>query len=583
MKKLEILKQINKIFKNITYYLKYFFKLPLVKYILKRLGILLITLFLISIITFVVTRAAPGDPISLKSQAASTSPNAQPITEEMIEENKKLYGFDKNLLFNFKEKGTSYNTKILIFNFLKSTSFEEKHLIDIKLLNTLMLNNIFNLHKLEIPDNFFKIKKYNPTKMESINRFLAYQKKISILHHFCYEWLNVKKKDFKSFIDLNKYYKSIQIKFSKNYLLDKLKKFTKQGQRNLKSEILNAKAYAVPVLVNYVLDDSNLKYAKEVIDLLATLTGKPWKYSKKEEKEYLYYIEKFWEYEKHKYIEFSFFEKLGRVFTDTQYGNWVSKILDFDFDVSYSHKKPVLELIKERLPITLQLNIISILLIYLFSVYIGIYSATIHNSFKERMITLGLFILFSLPSFWIANLCIMFFTGSDAFILNFLPTQGIQGLNAEQYGSARYFLDYIWHLILPIIILTYSGLAYLSRQMKVSMLEALQQDYVRTAWAKGLPKKMVIYKHALRNALIPIVTLLGGLLPAMLGGSIIIEEIFSINGMGKLSFEAIMSRDYPVINAIFFFSTFLTLIGYLISDLLYKLVDPRIKLEKVDM
>jgi peptide/nickel transport system permease protein len=180
----------------------------------------------------------------------------------------------------------------------------------------------------------------------------------------------------------------------------------------------------------------------------------------------------------------------------------------------------------------------------------------------------------------------MFFTGGD--FLNWFPAQYLHSPDVASPGMPGYSFwayvgDWLWHLVLPVFTLTYGGLAYLSRQMKVSMLEALHQDYIRTARAKGLPEKLVVYRHALRNALIPIITLLGGLLPSLLGGSIIVEEIFTINGMGKLSFEAIMNRDYPVINAIAFLSAFLTLAGIFLSDLLYVLVDPRIKLEKIEM
>ena len=143
----------------------------------------------------------------------------------------------------------------------------------------------------------------------------------------------------------------------------------------------------------------------------------------------------------------------------------------------------------------------------------------------------------------------------------------------------KWLLDWIWHLILPITCLTYGSFAYVSRQMRVGMLDIIRQDFIRTARAKGLSERVVIFKHALRNALIPTVTLLAFLLPALLGGSIIIEEIFTIEGMGKLSFEAILNRDYPIINAIAFFSAFLTLLGMLSTDIAYVLVDPRISFE----
>jgi peptide/nickel transport system permease protein len=142
-----------------------------------------------------------------------------------------------------------------------------------------------------------------------------------------------------------------------------------------------------------------------------------------------------------------------------------------------------------------------------------------------------------------------------------------------------WLLDRIWHLALPVFCLTYGGLAYVSRQMRAGMLETIRQDYIRTARAKGLSEHAVVFKHALRNSLIPIVTLLGFLLPAMLGGSVIIESIFTIPGMGQLGFDAILSRDYPVVMAIEVIAAFLTLVGLLLSDICYAMVNPTISLE----
>jgi len=137
----------------------------------------------------------------------------------------------------------------------------------------------------------------------------------------------------------------------------------------------------------------------------------------------------------------------------------------------------------------------------------------------------------------------------------------------------------LWHMVLPVFCLTYGGLAMMSRYARAGMIETIRQDYIRTARAYGFPERVVVYKYALRNSLIPIITQLGSLLPYMIGGSVIIEHIFTINGMGRLSFEAILARDYPMIMGILSFSAILTLIGLVISDILYATVDPRIKLQ----
>ena len=260
-----------------------------------------------------------------------------------------------------------------------------------------------------------------------------------------------------------------------------------------------------------------------------------------------------------------------------QYLLWLQRIVTLDFGRSYKDNRLVMDRIWERIPVTLQLNIISIFLVYLFAVPIGIFSSTHQYSFSDKAVTLFLFILYSMPSFWMATLLILYLGGGDH--LHWFPITALSSLGASEMSSSAWLMDRLWHLVLPVFCLTYAGLAYVSRQMRAGMLETIRQDYIRTARAKGVSEKVVIFKHALRNSLIPIVTLLGFLLPAMLGGSIIIESIFTIPGMGQLGFEAILSRDYPVVMAVTTIAAFLTLVGLLFSDVLYAIVNPTISLE----
>lgn len=260
-----------------------------------------------------------------------------------------------------------------------------------------------------------------------------------------------------------------------------------------------------------------------------------------------------------------------------QYLLWVKRVFTFDFGTSFKDHRPVLDKIAERLPITIQLNVISIFLVYLIAIPFGVYSATHADSTTDRLLTLFFFLLYSLPSFWVAVLLIMFFGGGDFW--DFFPVYGISSIGAESWPFFHWLIDRLWHLVLPVTCLTYGGLAYLSRLTRAEMLEVIREDYIRTARAKGLSERIVIFRHALRNALLPIITLLAFLLPAMFGGSVIIESIFSIPGMGQLGFEAVLSRDYPVIMAITTISALLTLIGLLLSDILYATLDPRIKLD----
>ena len=248
-----------------------------------------------------------------------------------------------------------------------------------------------------------------------------------------------------------------------------------------------------------------------------------------------------------------------------------------DFGTSFKDGRSVTQKIRERVPVTLTLNIITIFLVYMIAVPLGIHSATRQGHLSDKVITFILFVLYSLPGFWIAHMLITYVSGGD--YLNLFPLAGLQSATIDQMSWYEVFFDRVWHLALPVLVLTYPALARLSRYARVGMLEVVRQDYIRTARAKGLPEKVVIMKHALRNSMITIITVIGALLPALLGGSVIVEQIFSIPGLGRLGFEAVLNRDFPQIMATATVGAVLTLVGILISDLLYGLVDPRISYE----
>ena len=267
-----------------------------------------------------------------------------------------------------------------------------------------------------------------------------------------------------------------------------------------------------------------------------------------------------------------------------QYILWLKRIAKFDFGNSFSSDaRPVIEKIwdtKEpffdrRLAVTLMINLLSILIILTIAIPIGIYSATKPYSIFDRISTLAVFIGFATPGFWLALLLMILF----GINLELLPISGLKSLNYESLSTMGKFFDKSQHLILPIFISAFGGLAGMSRYMRSSMLEAIRNDYITTARAKGLPEKTVIYKHALRNALLPIITLLGLSIPGLIGGSIIFEQIFGIPGMGQLSYHAIMTRDYPVVMGLLFITSLLTMVGNLVADMCYAAADPRIRVK----
>lgn len=260
-----------------------------------------------------------------------------------------------------------------------------------------------------------------------------------------------------------------------------------------------------------------------------------------------------------------------------QFALWLKRVATFDFGTSYKDGQPVLKKIASALPITLTLNVITLFIVYFISIPWGILSSLKPAGLFDRLSALILFVLYSLPSFWVALVLIVFVGGGD--YLNWFPIAGFISDGIERLAWYQKAANVAWHLVLPVVCLTYGSFSFLARFSRATMLEVITQDFIRTARAKGLSEWKVILKHGFRNALIPQLTLLGTLLPALLGGSVIVEQIFAIPGMGRLGFEAVLNRDYPVIMAIATIDAFLTLVSLLISDLLYAVVDPRITFE----
>ncbi|MDO9080240.1 MAG: ABC transporter permease [Desulfuromonadales bacterium] len=257
-----------------------------------------------------------------------------------------------------------------------------------------------------------------------------------------------------------------------------------------------------------------------------------------------------------------------------QYGEWLGRFIRLDFGNSFSQdRRPVLDKIVERLPITISINLLSIVAILAAAIPIGIYSATHRGSLFDRLTTILVFIGFAAPSFWLALLLMDFF----GVRLGLLPIAGLKSLDYDSLSLFGKILDLGRHLVLPVFISTFGGLAGFSRYMRSNMLEVIRQDYILTARAKGLSEQSVIYRHALRNALLPVITILGLSVPGLIGGSVIFETIFAIPGMGKLFYDGVMMRDYPLIMGILVMGAILTLVGNLLADLCYAFADPRIR------
>ena len=257
-----------------------------------------------------------------------------------------------------------------------------------------------------------------------------------------------------------------------------------------------------------------------------------------------------------------------------QYLIWMKNLARLDFGTSISaDSRPVWDKIKERLPITISINVASMIIIFLVSIPLGVISAVRRGSALDRAITVFVFIGFSIPGFWLPLIC-MDFLGVR---LMWLPISGIHSQGYEHLGALAKVWDVTRHLALPVFISAFGSLAGMSRYMRSSMLEIIRQDYILTARAKGLSERAVIYRHAMRNALLPVITILGLSVPGLIGGSVIFESIFSIPGLGKLFYDGIMMRDYNLIMGSLTIGAVLTLLGNLIADLAYSVADPRIR------
>jgi peptide/nickel transport system permease protein len=257
-----------------------------------------------------------------------------------------------------------------------------------------------------------------------------------------------------------------------------------------------------------------------------------------------------------------------------QYGIWLSRLLVMDFGTSFSQDgRKVTEKIFERLPITIFINLFSLFLILAVAIPLGVLAAAYKNSFFDKATTVFVFVGFAIPTFWLALLLMILF----GVHLGWLPISGLKSLNYEYLPASTQLWDRVSHLVLPILLSAFGGLAGLSRYMRSNMLEVIRQDYITTARAKGLSQRAVVFKHALRNALLPVVTILGLSIPGLIGGSVIFETIFAIPGMGQLFYASVMARDYPTIMGILVIGAVLTLLGNLIADVSYALVDPRIR------
>jgi peptide/nickel transport system permease protein len=488
----------------------------MLKYILKRVLIFIPTLIVITLLGFVISINAPGDPVERMVSSAHTG--GELGTQSLSQMEDKLF-------------------------------WRKKLGLDLPVF-------YFSITSVSRPDTLYKI--YDKSERDALDRLISkygnwteIQKYYHLQNHF-----------YNSLLRFNPDTNLVK-KFEKNSLTENINEL-KYEALALKSAyddvVINAKLLKINALLikysflkDYVVD---FKRAEEAYQNIKN-NSSAWK---------------------------NYIPRIAFYKTNNQYHRWLfgdgghfsRGLLRLDFGTSYITKQPISEVIFSKIGWSLFFAMLSVLLAYLVSIPVGVRAAANRGSQFDKFSSVILFMLYSMPAFWLATLLLMTFANTDVF--PWFPASGVKPATGypENAGVFQKIQLSIPYLILPAICYTYSSFAFLSRTMRVSMIETVGQDYIRTARAKGLPEHKVIWKHAFRNSLLPIITVFANIFPAAIGGSVIIESIFTIPGMGYETFIAIQSNNYPMIIAVFTITGFLTLIGYLVSDILYALVDPRI-------
>ncbi len=261
-----------------------------------------------------------------------------------------------------------------------------------------------------------------------------------------------------------------------------------------------------------------------------------------------------------------------------QYADWAGRAARLDFGRSFVDGEKALDKIGRTIPVTLLVNGFSLLVIFIIGIPLGIAGAVHAGKWPDKVLSGAVLAGYSIPTFWLALILMSFF----GVHLKLLPVSGLYSLTHDEMTVFEKIGDVARHLVLPLLVASITGFAGISRFMRESFLRTLKENYILTARAKGLPENQVLYGHALKNALLPVITLLGLSVPGLLGGSVIYESIFSIPGMGRLFFNSVFARDYPVIMGILVIGAVLTLLGNLLADTAYHLADPRVRLERAE-
>ncbi|MFM1876097.1 MAG: hypothetical protein RL266_1834 [Bacteroidota bacterium] len=497
----------------------------MLKYVLRRILVFVPTLIAITLLGFVIMVSAPGDPVERMVSAAQSGGEIGSQTANQIEQKKfwsKKLGLDLPIFY-------------------------------------------FSLNTLAHSDTLYRV--YDRNERNALSRLTSEYGNWQAISEY-----------YAAIDELNKAHGSLKVDsaMAQGYSIDKVKEDINQSyfessalKATYSETVINAKIetlndiYQAPYMAVF---SEKLDVVKERLRVVKE-TSAPWKV-------YVPVVNFYPNNQYHRWI-----------FGD---GNWITGagseftkgVIRGDFGTSYRTKMPISEVISTKIFWSFFFTMVSVILGYLVSIPLGIQSAVHKDTRFDRISSIIVFILYSVPGFFAATVLLMTFSNPD--VLHWFPASGVEPVRGFPEGAS--FFE-VWsgrfpYLVIPIISYTYGSFAFLSRTMRVSMLEIVNQDYIRTARAKGLSERTVVYKHALRNALLPIITVFANIFPIAIGGSVVLEVIFTIPGMGNEVFQAIVNQDYPMVVAVLTITGVLTLVGYLVSDILYAVADPRISYSK---
>jgi peptide/nickel transport system permease protein len=487
----------------------------MIRYILKRIFIFIPTLIIITLLGFIISINAPGDPV--ERMVSSAQSGGEIGTQSLSQVQDKIF-------------------------------WRKKLGLDLPVF-------YFSLSSCSRPDTLYRI--YDRSEREALDRLISQYGNWNEIQQYANE--------------LKSFYSSL-IAFSPDSNL------VKQYNKNTVSENMNQLKFESLALRSFYEDNIITARINKISGILAAYpflaSFRPAFINIKSDYESIKTNTSSWK---------NYIPRIAFYKTQNQYHRWLfgdgefsRGLIHLDFGTSYTTRQPISDVIFSKIGWSMFFAMLSVILAYFISIPVGVKAAAKRGSRFDKYSSVILFMLYSMPSFWLATLLLMTFANTD--VLHWFPASGVKPPTG--YPDAAGFFEKVKlslpYLILPAICYTYSSFAFLSRTMRVSMIETIGQDYIRTARAKGLPENKVIWKHAFRNSLLPIITVFANIFPAAIGGSVIIESIFTIPGMGYETFLGIQTNNYPMIIAVFTITGFLTLVGYLVSDVLYALVDPRI-------